>query len=96
MRLAFKADCILLKIQGSRGWPDRILLCPGAKIVFIEFKRPGEQLRPLQEFTLDKLRSMGFRAEMVNSVEQFKLILADTLRQPGSLTITNGVPSSGS
>src|SRR5574343_678054 len=95
MRLAQKAGCILLKLQGSRGWPDRVLLCPQAQIAFLEFKRPGEQLRPLQAHIQSQLQAMGFIAERVDSTEQYKLILAGLLQRPGSHTTTSNAPSSG-
>jgi len=95
VQLAKKAGCTLLKIQGARGWPDRILLCPQAKAVFMEFKRPGEDLRPYQKFVKATLQSLGFTVEKVDSVERFKSILAATLQSPGSHTVTKSEPSSG-
>lgn len=41
-----------------RGGPDRQVLLPGGKVVFIEFKRQGEGLRPEQEAYHDYLRSL--------------------------------------
>ena len=32
-----------LKDVGTRGWPDRMMLLPGGRIFFTEFKRPGGQ-----------------------------------------------------
>lgn len=33
---------------GNAGVPDRILFLPNGVVAFIEFKRPGEELEPLQ------------------------------------------------
>lgn len=39
---------LYLKLQKLRGYPDRLLLLPNGKSLFIEFKRFGETPRPLQ------------------------------------------------
>lgn len=43
----------------KNGFPDLMLLKDG-KASFIEVKRPGEKPRPLQEFRINELRSLGF------------------------------------
>ena len=46
---------------GWAGVPDRIVLLPGGKIIFVELKRPkGGEVRKLQEWWHTKLRSLGF------------------------------------
>ena len=80
VNLAKQAGCILLKVQGTKGYPDRICLCPGGKVFFIEFKREGGELAPLQRFHLSKLRSMGFVAESVDNVNLFLRLLNERLR----------------
>ena len=34
--------------MGNQGWPDRLVLLPGARLGFLELKRPGEEPEPLQ------------------------------------------------
>jgi len=51
---------IKLKAIGMRGWPDRLIIGPGPTLYFIEFKRPGEKPRKLQDWLHDKLRRWGF------------------------------------
>ena len=62
---------ILLKIKGSRGWPDRLLLRSGGRVTWIEFKKPGEVPRPLQVYHLEQLRQRGYRAVWVDNVKDF-------------------------
>lgn len=57
-----------LAIMGNRGWPDRLLLWPRKGIMFIEFKRPGEKPRKLQEFVHAALRKLGFVVEVHDNV----------------------------
>lgn len=56
---------------GSNGKPDRLFFKRGA-VVFVEFKRPGESLRPLQEHARRVLQAQGFPVFVVTSRDQFK------------------------
>jgi len=50
------------KIRFMRGWPDRLVLLHGGRLVFFELKRPkGGKFEPLQLRVHDALRKMGFR-----------------------------------
>lgn len=52
---------LCLKVLFIRGFPDRIVLLPGARILFFELKRPvGGQFEPLQLRWHGKLRALGF------------------------------------
>jgi hypothetical protein len=82
--VAHDLKCKLIKIRAVKGFPDRMLLTPYGTVVFVEFKRPGETLQPLQEYTQSELQRMNFQSLMVTSKEQFKSCLRDLLAQPGS------------
>jgi hypothetical protein len=45
---------------GLAGVPDRMVLIPGGKIVFVEFKAPGKKLRPLQVRMMEILKGLSF------------------------------------
>ena len=45
---------------GKAGVPDRLVLIPYGHIAFVELKRPGEKLRPLQAYTIQKIKARGF------------------------------------
>jgi len=48
-----------LNLQGRRGWPDRIVILPHGRVLFVELKRPGEELQPLQRHIHEQLRDQG-------------------------------------
>ena len=52
----------------STGYPDRILWVPGGKPLFIEFKRPGEDLKPKQKYIAKELRKLGYNVVACDSV----------------------------
>lgn len=65
---------IALKLTGTNGIPDRLVLLPGGRIRFVETKAPGEKPRPLQEYRIRKLRALGFDCRIIDSLEGVELI----------------------
>lgn len=61
--------CIKFPPLFFRGFPDRIVLLPGALIVFVEMKNKGKKPTRVQLRAHDKLRSLGFRVEVLDSKE---------------------------
>jgi hypothetical protein len=49
------------------GIPDRLVLMPGGVAVFVELKDRGKSPTPLQARVHDRLRSLGFRVEVLDS-----------------------------
>ena len=44
---------------GRRGVPDRLIVMPGGRCVFVELKKAGETPDPLQVEEIKKLRKLG-------------------------------------
>ena len=61
--------CIKLLCDQLIGLPDRLCLFPGHKIIFVETKTTGQKPRRIQAYTHKKLRALGFRVEVIDSVE---------------------------
>ena len=61
--------------DSSRGWPDRIIMGKGGNVFFIEFKAPGEPMRPLQEYRKGMLEDKGFRVYLCDDVNVGKSIV---------------------
>ena len=53
--------CLKFVSPGTAGVPDRIVLMPGGSIAFVEVKRPGEKMRPLQLKRKRQIEVLGFR-----------------------------------
>lgn len=73
-QIARRNKCHLMKwvSPGQAGVPDRILICPGGHIAFLEFKSPGKNPTPLQRAQLHMLQEMGCRVHIIRSVEAFE------------------------
>lgn len=48
------------------GLPDRIILLPGGRAAFAEFKSSGRKPTPLQRLRLDRLAALGFPAFVIH------------------------------
>ena len=59
------------------GLPDRLCLFPGGAVFFAELKSTGETPTKIQLFQHRKLRSLGFRVEVLDSSKDIKSVLAD-------------------
>jgi hypothetical protein len=50
------------------GLPDRMIILPKVPIYFIEFKRPGEKPRKIQQVIIRKLRELGVIVYVVSTL----------------------------
>jgi hypothetical protein len=70
--------CIKFPPLFFAGFPDRIVLLPGARIVFVETKDAGKKPRRVQARVHDRLKTLGFRVDVLDSkesVDNFMLTL---------------------
>lgn len=61
---------------GNVGVPDRIVMLPGGRIIFIELKQPGKKPTAVQRVVMAHIRSMDLRATWTDSKEGVDEILA--------------------
>ncbi len=61
--------CIKLVILATAGLPDRLVLLPGGRVMFVETKAPKKGPTPLQDYMHRKIRGLGFEVHVVNSLE---------------------------
>jgi len=54
---------------GETGIPDRWFLIPGGRPFLIEFKAPGEEPKPKQDYWIAKLRRLGYDVEVHDTYE---------------------------
>lgn len=67
--------CLKWVSPGFSGVPDRIIILPGGRILFVEVKRPGGKPRPRQIRVQEQLRDLGCEVITVDDVEDLKEIL---------------------
>ena len=75
-----------LTSQTANGLPDRLVLFPAAKTIFVELKAPGKMMRPLQRKRRYQLMKLGFPVLCIDKLYQIKpcieAILAWTPGEP--------------
>lgn len=67
--------CLILK-GFERNYPDRLILLPEGRAVFIEFKREGEKLRIQQNYIKALLEQLGFEVYVISDESQFAELLS--------------------
>jgi hypothetical protein len=77
------------KVEKRKGWPDRLLICPNGEVAWIEFKKPGGSLRPLQAHFQKTLCEMHFVCLEIDNLDLFKATLKSLLALPPR----SGLPS---
>lgn len=60
---------------GLDGVPDRIVLLPMGRIIFVELKAPNQKLRPLQIRRKKQLERLGFKVYCIDRPEQIGELL---------------------
>ncbi len=65
---AIGGSCFKWVSPGNRGVPDRIVIYQ-SEVILVELKRPGEKLRPLQEYQRRKFSELGVVVEVIDSME---------------------------
>lgn len=76
--------CLKWVCPGWAGVPDRIVLLPGGKVVFVELKRPqGGRLSDLQKWWAKRLIDMGFEHWTIWSKEDLELFRQVHLAERG-------------
>ena len=61
--------CIKLLCDQLIGLPDRLCLFPNGEVVFVELKTTGRKPSRIQVFMHKKLRTLGFRVEVIDTVQ---------------------------
>lgn len=64
-----------LALFGTVGWPDRLFLAPGGRVLFVEYKAPGKKLQPHQLKVHQLLKRYGFNVYTVDQIQTGRELL---------------------
>lgn len=64
---------------GNRGVPDRLVILPNGKTVYVEMKAPGKPLKPLQEKWAKTLSKLGHTVYTIDSNERIDRFIAKVM-----------------
>ena len=73
-KYAESKGCIQYKFVSvnNRGVPDRIIITPSGEVLFVEFKRKGKKLTPLQEVHRRRIMGNWGLYRMIDDIEKGK------------------------
>lgn len=70
--------CIKLSPVGLRGVPDRLIVLPGPRVVFVELKRPkGGVVSALQHWWRERLLRLGCEHQFIKTRAEVDALLGD-------------------
>lgn len=79
-KAAAEAGGIAIKLTQPVGIPDRLIILPGGRCLFIEVKRPkGGRLSTIQRWWRDRLTALGCEWTLVSSPSSARLLTVDDL-----------------
>lgn len=62
---------------GNAGVPDRIVVLPGGRVVFVELKAPGKKPTKLQLAQQRRLQALGCDVRVIDGLEQVDKLLEE-------------------
>lgn len=72
--------CLKLPAVFEEGIPDRLVILPQGRIVFVELKRPkGGRLSEMQKYQIGKLRDLGCRVYIIKNYEEVNQMIEEVL-----------------
>ena len=67
--------CLKYSNQNMAGFPDRLILLPGARTIWVELKSKGKHTTALQDIRLRALKKLGYDTYICDSKEAIDKII---------------------
>lgn len=67
--------CLKIGVLHISGLPDRLCLLPGGRMFFAEIKTTKKKPTKIQTLVHNRLKSLGFQTELIDTSEQIKNLL---------------------
>lgn len=81
---------IKLTSPGNSGVPDRLVLMPGGKVIFVEMKTDTGRLSPLQENTRRRLMNLGMDIRVLYGMQAVRQFADEMMLEGGRLDGNEG------
>lgn len=76
-----KRGCLYYKFEspGNPGVPDRIVITPAGRVVFVELKTPVGRLSNLQKYQIKRMRDTGVEVRTVKGWDEAKAFVEEVV-----------------
>lgn len=64
---------------GTAGVPDRLVILPDGRTIYVELKRPGQKPGPLQEYRRKQLQERGHEVYVIDTIEGVKAFIQEVM-----------------
>jgi len=64
---------------GNSGVPDRIIILPGGKVIFVELKAKAGKLSALQQNQITRLRDKGADVRLIRGWEEAQVFIKEVM-----------------
>ena len=71
--------CIKLSSPGNAGVPDRLIILPGGRLIFVELKAETGRLTALQTWTIQRMEQFGVDIRVLKGLEAVKEFLREVM-----------------
>lgn len=68
-------QCYKFVSPGRRNVPDRMVVLPGRRPIFVELKAPGGELRPGQRREHERMRALGLQVRVISLKGEVEMLL---------------------
>lgn len=75
------ALCYKFVSPGNPGVPDRILILPDGRVMFVEMKSAVGRTKKLQDYQLEKLSRQGVPTFVLRGMDDVKKFIEETFRE---------------
>ena len=79
---AQKHGGVLIKLLKRTGWPDRECILPNGRHFYVEFKRPGGEMSPVQRHVQSQIVAMNHACFEIDNRHLFERIFHEYLALP--------------
>ncbi len=71
--------CFKFVSPGNPGVPDRLIILPGGRVVFVELKTEVGRLANIQKWQLEEMRRRGADVRVLKGLEQVKAFVEEVM-----------------
>lgn len=78
---AMDGICWKFVSPGTTGVPDRIIILPGGKIIFVELKADTGRTSAIQQYRINELRNIGADVRILKGLSQVRAFLEEVMEK---------------